>query len=124
MRPKKRRTDANQSVVAHALSQSGHHVTDLSGCGRGIPDLLCTRNGQCFLVEIKNPKGRNRFTSAQLEYYAAVKAPVFVVRGINDVESLIKGELEPINCGKSPVKPRKKAINGRKDEKKASTLDS
>ncbi len=86
--------------MAHALSQSGHHVTDLSGCGRGIPDLLCTRNGQCFLVEIKNKDGYNRFTPAQLDYYTAVKAPVFVVRSINDVESLIKGELQAINSPK------------------------
>ena len=96
----KRRTDANQAMIVRSLEWAGHHVTDLSAVGKGCPDLLCTHNGQCFLVEIKNRQGRNRFTPAQLDYYTAVKAPVFVVRSINDVEALIKGELQAINASK------------------------
>ncbi len=108
----KRKTDANQAMIKRALEWAFYHVTDLSGAGRGIPDLLCTRNGQCFLVEIKNRQGFNKFTSAQVEYYRQVKAPVFVVRDINDVESLIKGDLNPINTDKL-------AINGQKTTPKA-----
>lgn len=94
---RRRRTDANQAGIVKALQKDGYHVTDLSAVGGGVPDLLCTRAGQCFLVEIKNQQGRNRFTPSQLEYYALVNAPVFVIRTINDVESLIKGRLSPIN---------------------------
>lgn len=106
-----RKVDANQRQIAQALSRSGHHVTDLSAVGGGVPDLLCTRNGQCFLVEIKNQQGRNRFTPSQLEYYDLVKAPVYILRSINDVESLIKGRLSPINGSQkephaSPAHPR------------------
>lgn len=108
-----RKVDANQRQIAHALSQSGHHVTDLSNVGRGVPDLLCTRNGQCFLVEIKNEEGRNRFTPSQVEYYALVKAPVFVVRTINDVELLINGQLRPINSEKTAINGEKRPINPR-----------
>ena len=95
-----RKVDANQRAIVYVLSQAGYHVTDLSAVGKGVPDLLCTRNGRCVLVEIKNQQGHNRFTQSQTEYYALVKAPVFVVRTINDVELLIKGELQAINTPK------------------------
>ena len=106
----KRKTDANQGMIARSLQWAGYHLTDLSGCGKGIPDLLCTRNGACFLVEIKNPKGRNTFTPAQTEYYRQVNAPVYVLRDIKGVELLINGDLKPIN-------PRNIAINGKEKAK-------
>ena len=109
----RRKTDANQAMIVRSLEWAGYHVTDLSGAGRGIPDLLCTRNGQCVLVEIKNKDGYNRFTRCQLDYYRLVKAPVFVIRSINDVELLIKGELLPINHAKTAINGEKPAINPR-----------
>ena len=111
MRHYKRKTDANQAMIVRSLEWAGYHVTDLSGVGKGIPDILCTRNGSCCLVEIKNKEGRNSFTPSQIKYYAQVKAPVFVIRTINDVESLIKGELSPINSPKRPINGQKEAIN-------------
>ena len=102
-------------MIARSLEWAGYHVTDLSGCGGGVPDLLCTRNGSCFLVEIKNKEGRGvRFTRAQEVYYRQVKAPVYVIFDINGVESLIKGEILPINHGKT-------AINGEKKTAQATT---
>jgi hypothetical protein len=116
----KRRTDHNQAMITRSLQWAGYHVTDMSLAGDGVPDLLCTRNGQCFLVEIKNKEGRGvRFTPAQEKYYREVKAPVFVVTDINEVESLIKGDLEPINRGKAGINSR----NGRIKAQKASALD-
>jgi hypothetical protein len=99
-------------MIVRSLEWAGYHVTDLSGCGGGVPDLLCTRNGHCFLVEIKNKEGRGvRFTPAQVDYHRLVKAPVFVITDINGVESLIKGDLEPINRGKTAINGGKTAIN-------------
>ena len=107
----RRRQDANQAMITRSLELAGYHVTDLSLVGDGIPDLLCTRAGQCFLVEIKNKEGRGvRFTPAQENYYRLVQAPVFVIHDINGVESLIKGELSPINCGKTAINGEKTAI--------------
>ncbi len=95
---KKRKTDANQRQITRMLEQAGYHVTDLSDCGRGVPDLLLTINGLAYLVEIKNPYGRgSRFTRSQLEYYNQVKCQVYVVRSLDEVELLIKGEIKPIN---------------------------
>ena len=93
----RRKTDANQAPIVKAFQRAGWHVSDLSGCGNGIPDLLITKNHIAYLIEIKNKEGRNRFTPAQLDYYAAVKCLVYVVRSINDVESFIKGQLRAIN---------------------------
>ena len=107
----KRKVDANQGMIVRSLEWAGYHVTDLSPVGDGVPDLLCTRHGQCFLVEIKNKEGRNRFTPSQIEYYAQVKAPVFVIRTINDVELLIKGDLVPINRPKQTINDGKASIN-------------
>ena len=94
---RKKKVDANQREITRALARAGYHITDLSGCGAGIPDLLITKNKRAYLIEIKNPQGRNRFTTAQIDYYAEVQCLVFVLRGINDVELFIKGEIRSIN---------------------------
>ena len=106
-------------MIVHSLQWAGYHVTDLSAVGKGVPDLLCTHAGQCYLIEIKNKQGRNSFTPSQVEYYAQVKAPVFVIRTINDVESFIKGELSAINYEKTAINRQ----NGGIKAEKASTLD-
>jgi hypothetical protein len=98
-----RKVDANQCEIVQALGQAGYHVTDLSAVGKGCPDLLVTRFGQCGLVEVKNKEGRNRFTPAQVEYYAAAKCPIYIIRSVNDVISLIKGQLQPINSEKQGI---------------------
>jgi hypothetical protein len=111
---RRRRTDHNQAGIARALQRCGWHVTDLSGCGGGVPDLLLTRAGQCCLVEIKNMAGRGkRFTAMQLDYYQQIQAPVYVLSSINDVESMINGLIKPINADTSPKKAR--TLDSRKD---------
>lgn len=92
-----RKADHNQASIVKALQRVGYHVTDLAGVGHGVPDLLLTKARRAYLVEIKNPAGLNRFTPAQIDYYAAVLCPVYVIRSVNDVELLIKGDLLPIN---------------------------
>ena len=103
---RKRRVDANQADIVRALQAGGFHVTDLAGVGQGVPDLLITKSGLAWLIEIKNKAGRNRFTPAQIDYYAAVRCPVYVIRSVNDVELLFKQQLEPINGRSNPKKAR------------------
>jgi hypothetical protein len=102
-----RKVDANQREIVQALEQAGYHVTDLSAVGKGCPDLLVAKYDnwmpEVFLIEIKNKAGRNRFTPAQVEYYAATTCPVYVIRSVNDVISLIKGQLQPINSEKRGI---------------------
>jgi hypothetical protein len=93
----KRSTDHNQAAIVKALRQVGYHVTDLSGVGQGCPDLLCAKPGSVFLAEVKNKEGRNRFTPAQVDYFASTPCPIYVIRSVNDVINLINGQIKAIN---------------------------
>jgi hypothetical protein len=95
---RKRKADANQSGLVKAFQRLGCHVVDLSAVGKGCPDLLVTRAGHppC-LVEIKNKSGRNRYTPAQLETFAAIHMPIYTLRDVDDVLLLIRGEKQPVN---------------------------
>ena len=95
---RKRRTDHNQKLIAGALRKAGWHITDLSGCGAGVPDLLITKNNTAYLVEIKNKAGRNRFTDAQVQYYTECQALIYVMRSLTDVEEWLSGKREAINA--------------------------
>jgi hypothetical protein len=78
------RRDGNHSAIAAALYAAGVEVIDLSMVGGGCPDILCYRrsNGLLRLLEIKNPKGRNRVHAAQSEF--ARRLPVWVVRSVDE----------------------------------------
>ena len=92
-----RKVDKAQAEIVQALEQAGYCVTDLSSAGKGIPDLLVSRNGVLRLVEVKTGERKYYFTPAQLDYMQSVKAPIYVIRSINEVESFISGELKPVN---------------------------
>jgi len=94
---RKRKTDSNQVAISRALRCAGYHITDLSGCGGGIPDLLITRAHRAYLIEIKNRAGRNRFTDAQVKYYTQVQCLVYVLRDIDDVEKFVNGQIMAVN---------------------------
>jgi hypothetical protein len=98
----RRSTDHNQAAIVEALRKAGYHVTDLSGVGQGCPDLLCAKPGSVCLVEVKNKEGRNRFTPAQVDYFASTSCPIYVIRSVNDVINLINGEIRAINGRETP----------------------
>ena len=76
------RRDGNHAAIAAALEAVGVEVVDLSTVGGGCPDILCYRksSGLLRLLEIKNPKGRNRIHEAQSDF--ARRMPVWVVRSV------------------------------------------
>lgn len=49
-----RRTDANHLAIINRFRALGFSVLDLSGVGKGCPDLLVARNGKTALIEIKD----------------------------------------------------------------------
>jgi Holliday junction resolvase len=72
------RRDKNEPAVIDALEKCGWRVMKLAQ--RGIPDLLCAKNGVVRLVEVKRPKGKLRSTQqwdAELD--------VAVLRSADDV---------------------------------------
>lgn len=75
----KYRTDANQATIVKALRKYGATVVSLHKQGKGCPDLLVGYKGKNFLMEVKNPKTRWRFTSYQKKFFAEWCGQVAVV---------------------------------------------
>jgi Holliday junction resolvase len=50
-----RKRDRNHSAIADALRALGYAVTDLSGAGDGVGDLLVSRDRRMLCVEVKMP---------------------------------------------------------------------
>lgn len=57
---KRANRDDNHAVVVAALKSIGCHVSDLAAVGGGIPDLLVSRNGASWLIEVKNDETHGR----------------------------------------------------------------
>ena len=72
--------DANQNEIVRVLEKAGCAITDLSGVGEGVTDILCTRAGIHYLIEIKSAKGKLR--DSQVDFHAK-HHPVYTVRTID-----------------------------------------
>ena len=62
-----KKVDANQTEIIKTLRQAYAKVFDLSGVGKGIPDLLVIYRNQIYLLEIKS--GKNGLTKAQEAFF-------------------------------------------------------
>ena len=71
-----RKVDTTQSDIVDALERIGCEVTDTSGAGWGIPDLIVTRAGVNYLLECKSMRGK--LTPAQIKFH--FKHVVHIVR--------------------------------------------
>lgn len=76
------KADANQSEIVGTLRAAGCTVQHLHTVGRGVPDLLVSRHGNMYLLEVKTPKGR--LTKCEREWIEAWDAPVYVVRTVEE----------------------------------------
>jgi hypothetical protein len=93
------RRDKNQTSIIRALQAAGAEVADLSGVGKGVPDLLCGVDGGrvLFLVEVKREagprggmKGRG-LTPDQTEWRQRwPKAPVYIVRDVAHAVAIVQ----------------------------------
>ena len=62
-----KRVDCNQKDIVHALRTFGATVVDLSGVGKGCPDLLIGFKGKTYLIEVKKDS-KAKFTPQQLQF--------------------------------------------------------
>lgn len=102
------RRDENEPEIRKRFAYHGWHTEQVSG--KGMPDLLVfacrevmdeheslgTRAYGVRLVDVKMPKGTLK--PAQVEKWTALRAkgiPVYVVRTVDDVDALVRGELGP-----------------------------
>ena len=82
------RVDANQGAVMAALRAIGCSVTDLSGVGAGVPDLLVGFRGISGLIEVKDgskPPSERKLTRQQEEFHRLWRGrPPVVVTSIDE----------------------------------------
>jgi len=90
---RRRKVDANQSVIVDALRKIGCCVIDLSASGDGVMDLLVCYRRRTWMVEVKNLKGRgDTLTPAQIKLHAAIGdagCEVHIVRSVDEVLALV-----------------------------------
>lgn len=77
------RTDRNQKTVADEIREclAGSTVMDLSGVGKGVPDLLVGWRGRNYLIEVKNPLQRasdQKLTPVQEDWHSKWQGSAFV----------------------------------------------
>ena len=74
--------DKNEREIIDALA--GHGVKSWQLSARGLPDLLCLKDGRLFLVEVKGKGGK--LTEAQRLFFAEwPDCPAYVVSDTKDV---------------------------------------
>ena len=79
-----KRTDDNHAAVVAELRDALPEATvfDLSGAGKGVPDLLVGWNGRNYLLEIKDgnkPPSRRDLTDAQKIFHGTWQGQVAIV---------------------------------------------
>ncbi len=91
-----KRTDSNQSLIVKALRDTGHGVIDLSGVGKGCPDLLVGRGMSWVMVECKTDKGK--LTPEQVIWHNEHRdhGPIVIARdpvqAVQDVSKAVVGK--------------------------------
>ena len=85
------RRDKNEREIISALESHGVSVWQLSA--KGLPDLLCLKEGRLFLVEVKGEKGR--LTPSQVDFFAQYpECPAYVVSNTKDV-AIVSSRQQP-----------------------------
>lgn len=76
-KPSTHRKDRNHDRIVEIAESHGWDCVSLSSAGSGVPDLLCWRHPDGFmLVEVKAPKG-GRLTDAQKKFRERHRMPVW-----------------------------------------------
>ena len=81
------RVDVNQKEICAALRKIGATVQILSDVGGGCPDLLVSRNGNIYLLELKDgtkPPSKRRLTPAEAIWHANWQGHVAIVLSADD----------------------------------------
>lgn len=75
------RRDSNERPIIDVFQAAGFHVDQING--KGITDLLLSKQGRMWLVEIKRPKAK--LTAAQVKWRQQFQGPPpAVVRSVDE----------------------------------------
>lgn len=100
-----KRVDANQPEIVEALRSVGYLVTSTHEVGKGFPDIVVggiDRNPQhvtfglptIWLIEIKNPKGKNKLSDDEQDFHQRWEGYVHVVRSVDEALRLVGASQE------------------------------
>jgi Holliday junction resolvase len=84
-----RKVDSNQRIIVSVLRTAGASVISLASVGKGCPDLLVGFRGLNFLIEIKNPEGKDWITPLEQNFLDGWRGQVVVARTIDDALNLL-----------------------------------
>lgn len=80
--------DRNQKEIVAALRKAGASVAAIKLGPPGFPDLVISHFGRTMLVEVKN--GNEPLRETQKDFIAKWKAPVHVVRTVDEALKLLE----------------------------------
>jgi hypothetical protein len=87
-----KRVDANQSAIVRDLRKAGCSVEILSMVGKGVPDLLVGRQGQNYLLEVKDGEkvaSKRRLTPDEEEWHDSWRGAVSIVANIEEALAVV-----------------------------------
>ena len=95
-----KRTDDNHRAVVDELREALPEATvcDLSGAGKGVPDLLIGYAGRNYLVELKDgnkPPSRRELTEAQQTFHGQWQGQVCIATTAANAIAAILRTLTP-----------------------------
>lgn len=80
--------DSTHKEIVEALRKGGCGVQSLAPVGKGCPDLLVSRRGRWYVVEVKTKKGKLRET--QERWHAQHGHSVYILRDAEDAVSFLQ----------------------------------
>lgn len=83
------RVDDNQAEIVAFARALGASVVDLSGVGKGVPDLLIGVPGANDLWEIKDGSkiaSAQKLTPAEFEFHQSHRGPKTIIRSTKDAK--------------------------------------
>lgn len=84
------KTDKNQAELVAQLRAIGCSVQDLSGVGKGTPDILVGFRGVNLLFEIKTTVGK--LNNRQIEWHGDWDGQATIIRSFEDAMIIIEQE--------------------------------
>tara|TARA_R110000803_G_scaffold142564_3_gene208831 strand:+ start:169 stop:459 length:291 start_codon:yes stop_codon:yes gene_type:complete len=85
------KVDANQHQIIDDLKKIGCQVEPLMGSA-GMPDLICCLRNRLVMFEIKNPDGKNKVNSFQIDFHEKFKGHCHVVRSSQEALEIMTKE--------------------------------
>ena len=87
---KQHATDANEPEIIEALKLEGCVVYQME---RPV-DLLVEYQRIWIVIEVKNPQGKNRLETDQVEFFKITRAPAYVVRSGQEAVAAVRDALK------------------------------